>query len=188
MVPEDVIPFLFGWKLAEVVVAEGSLRLRSGTVGVLVDPDGESRCFKFPEHRTPEEHCGCGFFARTRSESLVLYARYPFSHLVAVELSGRVVTAGGDMRAQHQRIYRVLLLPTCYRCGAVAAVLGEPPPSRSRVEVFNAPALTSMCEECAGARWWLIDEIQADLKMPVSWAVPSEALVLHGVGMNLGDH
>ena len=185
---EEVMPFLFGWKLSEIVVIDDHLRLRSGTVGVLVDPDGASHCFKHKEHRAPVERCACGFFARATSESLVLYARYPFSHLLEVELSGRVIAHRGEMRAEHQRILRLLLLPTCYRCGAAASMLAEPPPSRSRVEVFPAPALTSVCEECAGARWWLRDEAQSELKIPVSWAVPSEALVLHGVGMNLGDH
>jgi hypothetical protein len=185
---EDVTPFLFGWKLMEIVAIDNGLRMRSGTVGVPVVADEEARCFKHQEHHAPEERCACGFFARSRSESLVLYARYPFSHLVEVELSGRVMTTRGDMRAQHQRILRVLLLPTCYQCGSVATMLGEPPPARSRVEVFPAPALTSMCEECTGARWWLLAEVQAELAVPVSWAVPSEALVLHGVGMNLGDH
>jgi hypothetical protein len=45
-----------------------------------------------------------------------------------------------------------------------------------------------MCEECVGARWWLLDEVQSELDVPVSWALPNEALVLHGAGMNLGDH
>ncbi|HVB01180.1 MAG TPA: hypothetical protein VNE42_07950 [Acidimicrobiales bacterium] len=185
---DEVMPFLFGWKLSEIVVVEDHLHLRSGTVGVLVEPDARAHCFKHKEHLAPVANCACGFFARATSESLVLYARYPLSHLLEVELSGRVIAKRGEMRAEHQRILRLLLLPTCYRCGAVASMLTEPPPSRSRVEVFPAPALTSVCEECAGARWWLCDEIQSDLGIPVSWAVPSEALVLHGVGMNLGDH
>lgn len=185
---EDVTPFVFGWKLAEIVVMDDGLRLRSGTVGVIVGNEEAARCFKHPDHEAPVASCGCGFFARATSESLVLYARYPFSHLVEVELSGRMVAARGDMRAEHQRILRLLVLPSCHRCGSVATMLAVPPPSRSRVEVFPAPALTSVCENCAGAKWWLLDEVQEGLGIPVSWAVPSEALVLHGVGMNLGDH
>lgn len=185
---DNVMPFLFGWKLAEAVVIDDRLRLRSGTVGVLVDPEASAHCFKHPEHDAPVENCACGFFARTTSESLVLYARYPFSHLLEVELSGKVIAQRGEMRAHHQRILRLLLLPTCHRCGATASMLTEAPPSRTRVEVFAAPALTSVCEDCAGARWWLREEAQRELDIPVSWAVPSEALVLHGVGMNFGDH
>ena len=185
---EDVTPFLFGWKLSEVVVIDDHLRLRSGTVGVLVEPEATAHCFKHRDHLAPVANCACGFFARTASESLVLYSRYPFSHLLEVELSGRVLAQRAEMRAEHQRVLRLLLLPTCYQCGAVASMLTEPPPSRSRIEVFPAPALTSVCEDCAGARWWLRSEVQHELGIPVSWAVPSEALVLHGVGMNFGDH
>lgn len=181
-------PFVFGWKLAEIVAAGERLQLRSGTVGALLEREGRARCSKRREHDAPVLDCTCGFFARSTSESLVLYARYPFSHLLEVELSGRILSSRGDMRAEYQRILRVLLLPSCYRCGAVATMLGEPQPSRRRIEVFSVPALTSMCEDCVGARWWLIDEVQSALEVPISWAVPSEALVLHGVGMNLGDH
>ncbi len=184
----DVTPFLFGWKLAEVVVTDDQLHLRSGTVGIPVEPEASARCFKHEDHLAPVADCACGFFARSTSESLVLYSRYPFSHLLEVELSGTVIARRSEMRASHQRVLRLLLLPTCYRCGAVASMLSEPGPSRSRIDVFPAPALTSVCEDCAGARWWLRTEVERDLGIPVSWAVPSEALVLHGVGMNFGDH
>ena len=185
---EVVTPFLFGWKLVEVVVHDDQLSLRSGTVGVIVDVDDEARCFKHEQHHPPVANCACGFFAKAKSESLVLYAHYPFSHLLEVELSGRTKVGRDDIRAQYQRALRLLLLPHCYRCGQTATVLGEPAVRDGRGEVFPDPALTSMCEECAGARWWLLDEVASQLAMPVSWALPSEGLVLHGVGMNLGDH
>jgi hypothetical protein len=187
-VPDSVTPFHFGWKLAEIVLVDGHLRLRSGTVGVLVDIDEAACCLKHPEHDAPERRCTCGLCARIASESLVLYARYPFSHLLEVELTGRVLTGRGELRAQHQRVLRVLLLPTCYGCSAVATLLGEPPPSPQRIDLFPAPALTGTCERCAGARWWLPEEVEEELGVPVSWALPAEALVLHGAGMNFGDH
>lgn len=185
---DEFAPFLFGWKLAELVVHDGLPALRSGTVGVTIGSDDEARCFKHAEHLPPVANCACGFFARSRAESLVLYARYPFSHLLEVELTGRTIIGRGEMRAQHQRILRLLLLPHCYRCGQIAKVLSEPESSVRSLGVFPDVALTSMCEECVGARWWLLDEVQSELDVPVSWALPNEALVLHGAGMNLGDH
>lgn len=183
----DDVPFLFGWKVAEVVDTPNGLRLRSGTAGVLLERDAWARCFKHPEHDPPTEGCSCGFFASTAAESLVLYARYPFSQLLEVELSGRTIRAETSLRAERQRVLRVLLLPTCYQCGGQASLLGEGR-GAARFEIFDPPALTSMCEDCAGARWWLRDDVEAALGVPVSWALPAEALVLHGSGMNLGDH
>jgi len=92
---EEVIPFLFGWKLAEIVVVDDRLGIRSGTAGVRVGVDEAAHCFKHNEHDPPVRTCSCGFFALERAEALVLYARYPYSQLLEVELSDEAETLAG---------------------------------------------------------------------------------------------
>jgi hypothetical protein len=185
---EEVIPFLFGWKLAEIIRVDNHLEVRSGTVGVRVGVDAAAHCLKHPEHDAPVRHCSCGFFALERAEALVLYARYPYSQLLEVELSGRTITGRSGMRSQYQRMLRMLLMPVCAQCGSSATVLGERDPGRRTQQIFAEPTLAAWCERCVGARWWLPDEVGSELGVEVSWAVPTEALVLHGLGMFPGDH
>jgi hypothetical protein len=188
MTADFAAPFLFGYKMAEICLRGEQLWLRSGTAGVALAAEGEARCYQHPEHIPPVVGCRCGFFAKRRAEALVLYARYPYSQLLEVELSGRIRTTREDLRGQHQRLLRILVLPHCVRCGAEATLLGISDQVDPRAELFGEPALSSLCESCTSPRWWLPEEVAEELSVPVSWAVPQEALVLHGVGMQLGDH
>jgi hypothetical protein len=189
-----VVPFLFGWELAEIAVVEGRLRLRSGTARALVGADEQARCLRHPEHVAPVSTCSCGFFALERSEALVLSARFPFSALLEVELTGPVIRGRGTMRAAHQRALRVLVLPTCAICDAPASALASRSARHGGVARPGEGAgpgevtLTAVCAPCAAGRRWHLDELTTELDIPVSWAVPAEALVLHGLGSRAGEH
>lgn len=177
-----------GWKTGELLATTTAFLLRSGTMGINFGINDEACCYRDPFHRPPQASCTCGFYAYGKIEQLALYARFPFSQLLQVELSGRLLRSGTSCRAERQRVLRLLLNPWCV-CGARAGGVGRLTQDSSHGHHMHEPTpLMSQCKNCAGAEWWQPADVQRGLQVDTAWAGPEEAVALLGANGCEPDH
>lgn len=171
------------WKIGEIAFDGHSPYLRSGVLGIRTEIEDVALCYERIGHAAPETSCVCGFYASFKAEPLILYARAPYSQLLQIEPGGRTIRSRESLRSERQRVVRVYVNSTCYRCRRPAVAMCTDPERDDESHASRlSDALLACCELCPTAQTWTLDDIAVALGVHVEWSRPEITIILLGAG------
>ena len=122
LAPQTSIDALRGYKVAQLIIADGGQAWLAGVTSLRYGIDTQASCRR-RSCRPPGLDCRCGFYAfRDRRAALELLGSLGGRHparsyvLLTVDLDGEVLEYEVGFRAQRQRVLRIEIPDACMRC------------------------------------------------------------------------